>query len=123
MATINNWVKLSGRSYIDATIPAEDTDSDVIALGNRVICALQFDADFDGTAITFECGGAADELAQYDYDAEELSITVAASRTVGINLVATFPITGFLKLVSGTAQAAGTPSVVRVYAVDEKANY
>lgn len=123
MATINNWVRLSGRSYIDATIAAEATESDVIALGNRVICALQFDDDFAGVAVTLQCGGADDDLAAYYYDTGAVSVTVDNSRFVGIDLAKTFPITGYVKLISGTQQGAATPSVVRVFALDEKSNY
>jgi hypothetical protein len=117
MATVNNWVELAGRSYIDAIIAGGAAVSDIIALGNRTIVGLQFDAAFAGTTVTFQAGGAADNLANYYYDTGLFSITVAASRYYGIDVNRLYSLTGFAKLTSGTSQGGGTPSTVRVYAV------
>jgi hypothetical protein len=118
MATVNSWVDLAGRSYIDVVIAGGAAVSDIIALGNRSIVGLQFDAAFAGTAVTLQSGGTDATLANYYYDTGALSITVAASRFVGIDVSKTFGMTGFAKLTSGTSQGGGTPTTVRVYAVN-----
>lgn len=118
MATVNGWVKVAGRWYIDVVIAGGAAVSDIIALGNRSIVGLQFDAAFAGTALTLQSGGTDATLANYYYDNILLSLTVAASRTIGIDIAKTFPMTGFAKLTSGTSQGAETPTTVRVYAVE-----
>jgi hypothetical protein len=117
MATVNGWVDLAGRSYIDVVIAAEATVTDVIALGGRVLTGLQFDSALAGTAITIHCGAADDDLAAYYYDGgTALSLTVAASRYFGFARDKVEPIMGYVRFTSGSAQGAETPTTVRVYA-------
>lgn len=97
------------RSYT-VTIAASGTTSDVIPVGDYVIAGVVTPAALTSTAITFTACGTKDGtfMPVYDSDGNQVSLTVAASRAVGLSSAEADAMAPWqwVKLVCGSTEAA-----------------
>lgn len=90
-------------------ISADDDLSSVVDLGSNRLFALHLPAAFTSTAITFVVAPEVDGTYQalYDDAGNEISLTVAQGRTIGITAVNLDALAAcrFIKLVTGSGEA------------------
>lgn len=91
---------------VTATIASSDTVSGEVNVYGTTLCGLHLPASFTGTALTFQAAVASGGTYQEVYkDGAALSVTVAQAKYIALN-PADFAGIQYLKIVSGSAEAA-----------------
>ncbi|MBX9583664.1 MAG: hypothetical protein K2X87_25460 [Gemmataceae bacterium] len=108
-----------GISHPHVTWPAAGTTSKAVALAGQTICGLYLPSGFAGTAVSFTACDTPDGtyVAVKDDTGTAISYTVSASSFCRIRPSDLAGIQ-FLKVVSGSSEAAGTAAKLAVREVD-----
>jgi hypothetical protein len=96
------------RKPITVDISESATDSTVLDIEGMTLVGLEIPAEFNGTSITLKgsalTSATASQLAVYDSEGNQMTITTAASRYVAINPASLHGLR-YLQLICGTNQA------------------
>lgn len=95
---------------IDAKIPNAGTTSGVLHLGDNMLVGLILPGTLTSSTITFEASDKQDGtfVPVYESDGTQVSVTVAASRAVGLTAAQADAMCAWesIKIVTGSAEAA-----------------
>ena len=94
------------KSYPTATIPAGQTESEVVDLGGTELAGVFVPPTFDGTTLSLKAAPtAAGTFVAVQSGGSDYSITTAASKYAPVENLALTAGLQFVKLVAGTAQS------------------